>query len=198
MLRGELRQIQPGRADRRARGRSIRARPRSRRAAFEAATGDYTRVRVGGRSHRQPAARSRHAARRAPTSTPSASIARSVAGSPWRWPTSARMARNFIGWTDVGGQYRSRRGPLPDGRSVPVFALDTSVTPTSARRFLLTNPDGYSLHVQRPRDGGRKATVQRLAGLRLVYVLEGLLDCSRPAGRPPRARKSARSRLRSR
>jgi TonB dependent receptor/Carboxypeptidase regulatory-like domain len=52
---------------------------------------------------------------------------------------------NFIGWTDVAGQYRQETRTLPDGRSVPVFVLDTAVTPTSARRFLLTNPDGYSL-----------------------------------------------------
>jgi hypothetical protein len=52
---------------------------------------------------------------------------------------------NFIAWTDVGGQYVEQTRVLPDGRSVPVFALDTSVTPTSARRFLLTNPAGYSM-----------------------------------------------------
>ena len=52
---------------------------------------------------------------------------------------------NFIGWTDTAGQYRPETRTLPDGRSVPVFVLDTAVTPTSARRFLLTNPDGYSL-----------------------------------------------------
>ncbi len=52
---------------------------------------------------------------------------------------------NFIGWTEVGGQYLGQARPLPDGRNVPVLALDTSVTPTSARRFLLTNPPEYSL-----------------------------------------------------
>ena len=52
---------------------------------------------------------------------------------------------NFIGWTDVGGQYLEQTRLLPDGRSVAVLALDTSVTPASARRFLLTNPAGYSL-----------------------------------------------------
>jgi hypothetical protein len=52
---------------------------------------------------------------------------------------------NFIGWTDVAGQYLEQARLLPDGRSVSVFALDTSVTPTSARRFFLTNPAGYSL-----------------------------------------------------
>ena len=34
---------------------------------------------------------------------------------------------------------------LPDGQTLPVYALDIAVTPTSARRFLLTNPEGYSL-----------------------------------------------------
>jgi hypothetical protein len=52
---------------------------------------------------------------------------------------------NFIGWTDIAGQYRQETRTLADGRSVQVLALDTAVTPTSARRFLLTNPDGYSL-----------------------------------------------------
>ena len=52
---------------------------------------------------------------------------------------------NFIGWTDTAGRYRPETRTLADGRSVQVFALDTAVTPTSARRFLLTNPDGYSL-----------------------------------------------------
>jgi hypothetical protein len=52
---------------------------------------------------------------------------------------------NFIGWTDVAGQYLAETRTLPDGRVVPVFALNTAVTPTAARRFLLTNPDGYSL-----------------------------------------------------
>ena len=52
---------------------------------------------------------------------------------------------NFIGWTDVAGQYREETRTLPDGRSLPVFALDTAVTPASARRFLLTNQDNYAL-----------------------------------------------------
>jgi len=49
---------------------------------------------------------------------------------------------NFIGWTDVGGQYREGIQQLPDGSTLPVFQL---VNGTGARRFLLTNPDGYSL-----------------------------------------------------
>ena len=49
---------------------------------------------------------------------------------------------DFIGWTDVGGQYRQETRPLPDGSSVPVMVLANSA---AARRFLLTNPEGYSL-----------------------------------------------------
>jgi hypothetical protein len=49
---------------------------------------------------------------------------------------------NFIGWEDTGGSYREETRTLPDGRMVPVFALTNSA---ASRRFLLTNPDGYSL-----------------------------------------------------
>jgi hypothetical protein len=48
----------------------------------------------------------------------------------------------FIGWTDVGGQYREEVRSLPDGRSVPVYVITNS---TADRRFLLTNPEDYSL-----------------------------------------------------
>ena len=49
--------------------------------------------------------------------------------------------RNFVGWTDVGGQYGEETRPLADGRSLPVFVIAN----TADRRFLLTNPAGYSL-----------------------------------------------------
>ncbi|MEO5742919.1 MAG: TonB-dependent receptor, partial [Vicinamibacterales bacterium] len=49
---------------------------------------------------------------------------------------------NFIGWTDVGGQYREETRTLSDNRVVPAFTLTNL---PSARRFRLTNPDGYSL-----------------------------------------------------
>jgi len=52
---------------------------------------------------------------------------------------------DFIGWSDVAGEYRPDTRILPDGRSIPVFALNTAVTPIDARRFLLTNQDTYSL-----------------------------------------------------
>jgi len=83
---------------------------------------------------------------------------------------------NFIGWTDVAGQYRGDTRTLPDGRSIPVFALDTTVTPTAARRFLLTNQDDYSLTynglvmvVEKRRSHGWQAfgsyTLSRTSGL---------------------------------
>ncbi|MEO6236918.1 MAG: TonB-dependent receptor [Vicinamibacterales bacterium] len=50
--------------------------------------------------------------------------------------------RDFIGWTDVGGRYRKEERTLIDGRRVPVSVLENS---TSARRFLLTNQEAYSL-----------------------------------------------------
>ena len=49
---------------------------------------------------------------------------------------------NFIGWTDIGGEYRGDTRTLADGRTLPVSVL---VNSTAARRFLLTNPDDYSL-----------------------------------------------------
>ena len=55
-----------------------------------------------------------------------------------------KKSHDTIGWSDIGGQYREETRTLADGRSVPVFALDTVVTPPSARRFLLTNQDEYS------------------------------------------------------
>src|SRR5206468_1424815 len=51
-----------------------------------------------------------------------------------------KTGRDYIGWTDVGGQYRSETRTMPDGRSVPVLVL---VNSTADRRFLATNPEGY-------------------------------------------------------
>jgi hypothetical protein len=51
-----------------------------------------------------------------------------------------KSGRDYIGWTDVGGQYRDDTQTLQDGRIVPVRVL---VNSTADRRFLLTNPDGY-------------------------------------------------------
>ena len=48
---------------------------------------------------------------------------------------------DFIGWTDVGGRYAEETRSL-SGRVLPVHVL---VNSTADRRFLLTNPAGYSL-----------------------------------------------------
>jgi hypothetical protein len=53
-----------------------------------------------------------------------------------------KAGANFIGWTDVGGQYREATRTLADGRVVPVFEL---VNKTADRRFLLTNQDAYEM-----------------------------------------------------
>jgi hypothetical protein len=48
---------------------------------------------------------------------------------------------NFIGWTDIGGQYREETQTI-GGVMLPVFVL---VNDASARRYLLTNQDNYSM-----------------------------------------------------
>jgi hypothetical protein len=80
---------------------------------------------------------------------------------------------NFIGWTDVGGRYHEEPRTLADGRSVPVFVLDNR---PADRRFLSTNPEGYSLTynglvmvVEKRRSNGWQAfgsyTLSRVSGL---------------------------------
>ena len=80
---------------------------------------------------------------------------------------------NFIGWTDIGGQYREGTRTLNDGRSVPVLEL---INNTGDRRFLLTNQDGYEMNynglvlvVERRRANGWQAfgsyTLSRASGL---------------------------------
>jgi TonB-dependent receptor-like protein len=56
-----------------------------------------------------------------------------------------KHARQIIGWEDVAGQYIEGTQILADGSSVPVYRLDTLVTPPVDRRFRLMNPDGYSM-----------------------------------------------------
>jgi TonB dependent receptor-like, beta-barrel/Carboxypeptidase regulatory-like domain len=80
---------------------------------------------------------------------------------------------NFIGWNDVGGQYRQESRTFADGHSLPVFVLANAA---AARRFLLTNQDQYSLTynglvtvVEKRRSHGWQAfgsyTFSRAAGL---------------------------------
>ena len=66
---------------------------------------------------------------------------------------------NFISWTDVAGKYVEGTQKLADERTVTVYRLDTTITLPAARRFLLTNPDGYSLTY----DGLVMATERRRA-----------------------------------
>src|SRR5262249_4557329 len=53
-----------------------------------------------------------------------------------------KAGSDYIGWTDIGGQYRqeTRQLPQPDGRIIPVWVLANS---PADRHFLVTNPDGY-------------------------------------------------------
>ena len=51
-----------------------------------------------------------------------------------------KRGRDFIGWTDRGGQYREETRSLADGSVLPVWVLTNG---TSARRFYLTNPDVF-------------------------------------------------------
>src|SRR5262245_5361559 len=53
-----------------------------------------------------------------------------------------KTGSDFIAWTDIGGRYAEEARVVADGRVLPVFAL---TSPTAGRRFLLTNPDKYSL-----------------------------------------------------
>ena len=84
-----------------------------------------------------------------------------------------KTGSDFIAWTDVGGRYREETRTLPDGGSVPVSVL---VNSTADRRFLVTNPDGYSLAynglvmaVEKRRSNGWQAlgsyTLSRVSGL---------------------------------
>ena len=98
--------------------------------------------RLGGRSQDQSAPGSRTCAHRIRTSIPLVWIARSVAGSQWRSPTFARMAPiSSAGPTSAVSIARDTQ-TLPDGTHHTVFEL---VNASAARRFLLTNPDGYSM-----------------------------------------------------
>jgi hypothetical protein len=109
--------------------------------AFEASTGGYTRVVsvVDPGSNLQLDAHTR-----APrTDEYSVGVDRELGR---RLAVSVAYVRkdggNFIGWTDIGGQYVEQVRTLPDGRALPVAVL---VNGTGARRFFLTNPDDYSL-----------------------------------------------------
>jgi hypothetical protein len=54
-----------------------------------------------------------------------------------------KAGTDSIAWTDTGGEYREDTLTLADGRTLPVYVLTNS---PGARRFLLTNPDGYFMN----------------------------------------------------
>ena len=116
---------------------------------------------------------------------------------------------NFIGWSEVGGQYRQETRTLADGSSLPVLVL---VNAASARRFQLTNPEGYSLTYnglvttieKRPSRGWRafgSYTFSRAEGLQVssgtTAAAEQLstLTSSGVFGRDPNDLQNARGRL---
>ena len=128
--------------------------------------------------------------RRAPTSTRSASIARSAAGWRWRSPTCARTAPTSSAGPMSAGQYREETRTLPTA-AASRCSCSINRHADRCRRFLLTNPDGYSLTynglvmvVEKRRSHGWQAFGS-------VHVVEGRPGFRPPAGRPPPARRSA-------
>jgi len=106
--------------------------------AYEAATGDYTRlVSVVDSSN---LSLDRHT-RTPRTDEYSLAVDREIASG---LRASAAYVRkrgsDFIGWTDTGGQYVAETRTLADGTILPVFRLTNA---TAARRFVLTNPDDF-------------------------------------------------------
>jgi hypothetical protein len=53
-----------------------------------------------------------------------------------------KSGANFIGWEDTGGTYAAVPKTLADGRTIVAYNRTNAATD---QRFLLTNPDGYSL-----------------------------------------------------
>ena len=116
---------------------------------------------------------------------------------------------DFIGWTDVGGQYREESRSR-DGLVVPVFVL---VNNTSDQRFFLTNPAGYSLTynglvaaIEKRRSGGWQAfgsyTFSRVFGLQAssgeiasAAQSSTIATPTRVFGRDPNDLTNARGRL---
>ena len=107
-----------------------------------------------------------------------------------------KAGRDFIGWTDVGGQYRETTRRLADGSALPVFEL---VNPPAARLFQLTNPSGYALTyhglvmtVEKRRSHGWQAfgsyTLSRASGLQAssgTTAVGRAGQHGRPTRRPP-------------
>jgi hypothetical protein len=85
----------------------------------------------------------------------------------------AKRGAEFIGWTDTAGEYSQQTRSLADGRSATVYALTSAL---DSRRYLLTNPAGYAsrydglvMAFERRRSDGWRATgsytLSRASGL---------------------------------
>ena len=118
---------------------------------------------------------------------------------------------DFVGWTDVGGEYREETRVLADGRSLPVHVIANGA---ANRRFLLTNPAGFSMTYnglvlagEKRRSHGWQAfasyTVSRASGLQVSSgATAGAAQVSTIAGVPfltfgqdPNSLTNARGRL---
>ena len=109
--------------------------------AYESATGDYTRV-LSELNNKVNVLLDRNT--RAPRSDEySVGVDRQIGH---RFSVALVYVRkqgaHFIGWAEVGGQYRNEARVFSDGTSVAVLALSNAARD---RRFLLTNPPEYSL-----------------------------------------------------
>jgi hypothetical protein len=127
VLTGELESFHPGAAT-------------TTTAAFDQATGGYTTIQsiIGPKDLRM------NSAMRAPhTDDYSIGVDRELGGH--LAVATAYIRKNgsdFIGWTEVGGQYAETPTTLKDGRTISLFKL---VNKPGDRLYLETNPDGYSL-----------------------------------------------------
>ena len=184
----ELREVQPGRADRRARRDSPRRDP-DHDGRVRSGDRRLHDASSGGRSQNQPAARSGDArAAHGRVLHWRGSRDRSPARGGDRLRPQGRRATSSDGRMSAVSIAR-RRGRCPTAAAVPVFVLANS---TAARRFLLTNPDGYSLTynglvmvVEKRRSDGWQAFGS--------YTFSRVSGCRPPAGAPRRARRSAPS-----
>ena len=81
---------------------------------------------------------------------------------------------DFISWTDVAGQYVEGTQTLADGRSVAGVPAEHGCHSNGSAPLSVDESRWIFADLQRPRDGGGKAPVERLAGVRLVHVVEGV------------------------
>ena len=81
-----------------------------------------------------------------------------------------KNGRDFIGWEDIGGTYREESRTV-NGVTIPVFVLTNA---PAARLFNLTNQPDYSLTYDGVAFVVEKRRLTRLAGERVVHLVEGV------------------------